>query len=116
DTCSSLGFDGRSIGWTEFLSNLARTLDETLFAPESRNAPIQIAGAAEAAGLDADAIWFLGANEDAWPAKGSTHPLLPLPVQREAAMPHSTSRQDWDLAHAVTTRILSSAPLVHFSF
>ena len=116
DTCGSLGFDGRRIRWSEFLSNLARTLDETLFAPESHDAPIQIAGPTESAGLTADAIWFLGANEDTWPAKGSTHPLLPLHVQREAAMPHSTPRQDWDLAHSVTTRLLAPAAVVNFSF
>ena len=69
DACGSLGFDGRRIPWSEFLSVLARTLDETLFAPESRDAPIQIAGPAESAGLTADAVWFLGADEDAWPPR-----------------------------------------------
>ncbi len=31
-------------------------------------------------------------------AGGSTHPLLPLEVQREANMPHATAQLDWDLA------------------
>ena len=110
ETAGSLGFDGRRIPWTEFLSALDRTLDETLFAPESHDAPIQIAGPAESAGLTADAIWFLGANEDAWPAAGATHPLLPLEVQREAGMPHATPQLDWDLAQAITARLLASAP------
>ena len=55
-------------------------------------------------------IWFLGADEDAWPAGGSTHPLLPLEVQREDGMPHATPQLDWDLAEAVTARLLASAP------
>jgi probable DNA repair protein len=116
ETCGSLGFDGRRIAWPDFLSILARTLDATLFAPESRDAPIQIAGPAESAGLTADAIWCLGATEDAWPANGSTHPLLPPEVQREAAMPHATPQLDWELAHSITTRLLASAPEVHFSY
>jgi len=116
DACGSLGFDGRRIGWPDFLSALARTLDETLFAPESRDAPIQIAGPAESAGLTAGAIWFLGADEDAWPSAGSTHPLLPTQLQREAGMPHATPRHDWELAHTIATRLLTSAPRVHFSF
>ena len=115
ETCASLGFDGRRIRWKDFLSALARTLDETLFAPESRDAPIQIAGPAESAGLTADAVWFLGANEDAWPASGATHPLLPLEVQRQAGMPHASPQLDWELARAITTRLISSAPEVHFS-
>ena len=46
ESCGSLGFDGRRISWKDFLSQLGRTLDETLFAPESHDAPIQIAGPA----------------------------------------------------------------------
>jgi probable DNA repair protein len=116
ESCGSLGFDGRRVSWKDFLSQLGRTLDETLFAPESRNAPIQIAGPAESAGLTADAVWFLGADEDAWPANGSTHSLLPIEVQREAGMPHATPQLDWELAEAVTRRILASAQEVHFSY
>ncbi len=116
ETAGSLGFDGRRIEWKDFLSALARTVDETLFAPESRDAPIQIAGPAEAAGLTADAVWVLGASEDAWPAGGATHPLLRPEVQREARMPHASPQLDWDLAQAITTRLLASAAEVHFSY
>jgi ATP-dependent helicase/nuclease subunit B len=116
ETCGSLGFDGRRIPWRDFLSMLARTLEETLFAPESRDAPIQIAGPAESAGLTADGIWFLGANEDSWPAGGATHPLLPPEVQRQAGMPHASPQLDWELAHAITTRLIASATEIRFSY
>ncbi len=116
ESCASLGFDGRRMSWQEFFSALTRTLDETLFAPESRDAPVQIAGPAESAGLTGDGIWFLGADEDAWPASGSTHPLLPLHVQREAGMPHASPKLDWELGQIVTKRLLSSAPEVCFSY
>jgi ATP-dependent helicase/nuclease subunit B len=116
ETAGTLGFDGRRISWRKFLSSLARVLDETLFAPESRGAPIQIVGPAESAGLSADVIWFLGATEDAWPPAASAHPLLPLHVQRKFQMPHATAQLDWGLARAITTRLLASAPEVHFSY
>jgi len=116
ENCGSLGFDGRRIGWREFVAELGRALDETLFAPESRDAPIQIAGPAESAGLAADAIWFMGADEESWPANGSMHPLLPVELQREHAMPHATPRADWELAGAITRRLLASAHEVHFSY
>ena len=115
ETTGSLGFDGRRIAWHEFVSALDRTLNETLFAPESRDAPIQIAGPAESAGLSADAIWYLGATEDQWPAPGTTHPLLPPEVQRDAATPHATPQIDWDLCARITDRLITSAPVVHFS-
>jgi probable DNA repair protein len=116
ETAGSLGFDGRRIDWRDFLAVLSRTIEETLFVPESRDASIQIAGPAESAGLNSDAIWFLGATEAAWPAGGATHPLLPKAVQREARIPHATPQLDWDLANTITVRLLASARAVHFSY
>jgi ATP-dependent helicase/nuclease subunit B len=116
EASGSLGFDGRRIRWPEFMAVLTRALDDTLFAPESRDAPIQIAGPAESAGLTADAVWFLGADEDVWPARGSTHPFLPIQVQREGAMPHATAQLDWELARAITARLLAAAPEVNVSY
>ncbi len=116
ESCASLGFSGQRVPWSEFLASLGEALEETVFAPESREAPIQIAGPAESAGLTADGIWFLGASESAWPASGATHPLLPIEVQRETAMPHATSQLDWELSNAIVTRLLSSAPQVCFSY
>ena len=116
DAAGSLGFDGRRIDWPEFLAILERTLRDTLYAPESLNAPIQIAGPAESAGLTADGIWFLGAEENVWPAVGSMHPLLPPELQREADMPHASPLRDWELSRAITKRLVNSAPVVHFSF
>jgi hypothetical protein len=72
ETAGSLGYDGRRMRWKEFMNALTNIVEETLFAPESRDAPIQIAGPAESAGLRADAVWFLGGTEDAWPARGVT--------------------------------------------
>jgi len=116
ESTASLGFDGRRIDFRNYLSALARALDETLFAPESRQAPILIAGPAESAGLTADGIWFLGTGELSWPPTGPMHPLLPPEVQREAQMPHASPQLDGDLAQAITLRLLASAPEVHFSY
>jgi ATP-dependent helicase/nuclease subunit B len=116
DTAGSLGFDGRRIDWLGFLAILSRTLRDTLYAPESLNAPIQIAGPAESAGLTADGIWFLGVDEGSWPAVGSMHPLLPSEIQRKADMPHALPQRDWELSNAITKRMANSAPVVHFSF
>ncbi len=116
DECASLGFDGRRIEWKEFLAALDRALNETLFAPESQDAPILIAGPSESAGLTRDAVWFLGASEEAWPSRGATHPLLPISVQRDTGMPHASPRLDWELAVSITRRLLASAPNVRFSY
>ena len=116
DTCATLAFDGRRIEFRDFLAELGHLLGETLFTPESEDPPILVAGPAESAGLSADAIWFLGADEDAWPAGGSTHPFLPSDLQRGQSMPHATAQLDWDFAQSTTTRLLRSAGEVHFSY
>jgi probable DNA repair protein len=116
ESAGSLGFDGRRIECREFLAVLARSLEETLFAPESHDSPILIAGPAESAGLTADGLWFLGADEDHWPVAGPLQPLLPVEVQRDAEMPHATAQLDGALAQTVTARLLSSVREVHFSF
>jgi probable DNA repair protein len=116
DTAGSLGFEGRRVAWNEFLAELEHAANDILFAPQSIDAPIQIAGPAESAGLTADALWFLGADEDSWPGNAAKHPFLPHYVQREASMPHSSHQLDWQFASAITRRLLASAPEVHFSF
>jgi ATP-dependent helicase/nuclease subunit B len=116
DAFASLGFTGRQMSWSDFLSSLERMVAETLFAPESEDAPILIAGPAESAGLEAGGVWFLGASEDAWPVSGASHPFLPFDVQRDAGMPHASAQLDWQVAEAVTDRLLCSASEVRFSF
>jgi probable DNA repair protein len=116
DLCGSLAFLGGRIGWKAFVGRLQAVTGEMLFAPQTEDAPVIIAGPAESAGITADAIWFLGASEDAWPAHGNPHPLLPLEVQREARMPHGSAQFDWELSNVITRRIANSAREVSFSY
>ncbi len=112
----SLGFTGQRVSWRDFLTELENTAEEILYAPESTDAPIQIVGPAESAGLSANAIWFLGADEDSWPAAAPMHPFLPPHVQRETGMPHSSHAHDWEFSEAITHRLIASTPTIHFSF
>jgi probable DNA repair protein len=114
--CGSLGFDGQRMEWNKFLLELDQALAITLFAAESDDAPVLIAGPAESAGISADGIWFLSTDDDSWPSRGSLNPLLPPEVQRATQMPHATAQQDRELAQAMTERILQSAPTVCFSY
>lgn len=116
DDLALLDFDGTPCTYSGFLTQLESYARDTIFAPESHDAPIQIMGPFESSGQQFDALWFLGADDAAWPRRGRFHPLLPPAVQRQFAMPHSTPEDDWNLAHAVTTRLLASAPRIVFSY
>ena len=115
DELAFLDLDNTRISWTTFLDLLARQAQETIFAPESHDAPIQIVGPFEASGQQFDALWFLGADDTAWPQRGRLHPLLPAAVQRQFEMPHFSPQDDWNFSHIATSRLLASAPVVVFS-
>ncbi|HZD51012.1 MAG TPA: PD-(D/E)XK nuclease family protein, partial [Silvibacterium sp.] len=109
DEVALLDFDGRRMSYGDFLDALEMQANETIFAAESHDAPVQVMGALEASGQQFDAVWFLGVDDQAWPARGRLHPLLPNDVQRRAGMPHATAEDDWELAKVVTERIQGSA-------
>jgi probable DNA repair protein len=120
DELATLDFDSRSDGmrvrFATALAALERIATQTLFAPESRHAPIQIMGPLESAGSSFDAVWFLGADDLAWPARPNPNPLLPWLLQRELAMPGADPARDISHARRITERIAASAPTVLFSY
>jgi ATP-dependent helicase/nuclease subunit B len=116
DSVAALSFDGRLASYAEFLEVLEGQAKQTIFAPESHDAPVQILGPLEAAGLTFDALWFLGADDANWPAVARPHPFLTRSLQRTHNMPHADSTADWKLAQQVTTRLKKSAAKCVFSF
>ncbi|MGC2499470.1 MAG: PD-(D/E)XK nuclease family protein, partial [Acidobacteriaceae bacterium] len=111
-----LDFDGTRTGYADFVALLERATRETIFAPESHDAPIQVMGPFESSGQQFDAVWFLSTGEATWPQRGRFHSLLPHSVQRQFDMPHSTPTDDWNLAATVTARLLASALTLVFSY
>jgi ATP-dependent helicase/nuclease subunit B len=116
DELTRLDFDGARPSFSDALAALERIASDTLFAPESRHAPVQIMGPLESAGSSFDAIWFLRANDLAWPSRPSSNPLLPWALQRELAMPGVDPARDAAHARRITARIAGSAPAVVFSY
>ena len=116
DDCGSLGFSGAAMDWKEFLTTVERAVSATIFATESAGAPIQITEPLASAGQLVDGLWFLGAQEDDWPGRGTPHALLPVGLQREFGMPHSSPAVDWELAQRATERLLAAGNEVVFSY
>ena len=116
DELATLDFDNVRVPFANALSSLERIVEETLFAPESRHAPVQIMGPLESAGSEFDAIWFLHANDLSWPMRPSPNPLLPWQMQRDLGMPGATPALDANHARRITGRVASSAPSVLFSY
>ena len=113
---ASLDFAARSLSYIDFLGILERTAQETIFAPESEDAPVQVMGAYAASGQSFDAVWFLGATDTVWPTAGRPNPLLPIAFQRELGMPHASAADNTTLAHRVIERIGESSGEVIYSY
>lgn len=116
DEVATLDFAGEAVSFSTALAAIESAAAETLFAPQSHNAPVQIMSALESAGSAFDSIWFLGATDMAWPAASGTHPFIPWMVQRELAMPGADAAQTLADSIAITQRIAASAPEIVFNF
>jgi probable DNA repair protein len=116
DELATLDFDGQRVGFAQALEGLVRIARQTVFAPESRDAPVQVMGPLEAAGGSFDAVWFLRGGDLSWPVSIGANPLLPWQMQRELGMPGTDVARDSEAARHTTERIAESAGTVVFSY
>lgn len=116
DAMSTLDFRGQAVEYADALGAIERIAQKTLFAPQSRSAPVQVMGPLEAAGSEFDAVWFLRAGELSWPPVAGTLPLLPWGLQRDLGMPGTEVARDLDHARRVTERIVASGREVVVSY
>ncbi len=116
DELATLDFDGVYVDSDRALAELVVIARKTMFAPESREAPVQIMGPLEAAGGTFDAVWFLRAGELNWPAEATSNSLLPWHLQRELGMAGTDAARDDAFARRMTDRIAGSAPTAIFSY
>lgn len=86
----------------EALSRLRRLCAETLFQPESPDAPIQVLGILESAGLEFDHLWVGGMTEDAWPLPARPNPFLPAALQKKAGIPEAAAETSLELDRRIT--------------
>ncbi|MBX3618192.1 PD-(D/E)XK nuclease family protein [Nitrosomonas sp.] len=74
------------ITYHEAINRLKWMVSDTLFQPESPEAPVQILGVLEAAGMEFDYLWVMALSDDQWPLRARPNPFLPLALQRKAKL------------------------------
>ncbi len=116
DELATLDFDGSRIPFERALRSLEWLARQTMFAPESHDAPVQVMGPLEAAGSRFDSLWFLGAGDLTWPVRPTPSPLLPWSLQVELGIPGTEPGTDDLRSHRVVERIIGSAGTVIFSY
>ncbi len=91
------------------LGELRRLSADTLFQPESPDAPIQVLGVLESAGLEFDALWVSGLTDDVWPMHARPNPFIPPALQRKAAIPEASAEATLDHCKRITDGWLTAA-------
>ena len=82
------------------------------FQPEGGEAPVQVLGPLEAAGLAFDGAWLMGMDSHTLPAPPRLHPLLPASLQQRLDLPHATAHGELAFARHLMERLLALAPEV----
>lgn len=104
------------LGFGTALRHLRRLAADRAFQPQTPEAPIQVLDLAGAADMGFDHLWVTGLHVDAWPAAAHPNPFIPLPLQRELAMPRASAEQELARAVRTTAAIRAACPDVVFSW
>ncbi|HVY07128.1 MAG TPA: PD-(D/E)XK nuclease family protein [Burkholderiales bacterium] len=73
------------------LARLRHVCAELQFQPETPDAPIQVLGILESAGLEFDALWVSGLTDEAWPLPVRLNPFVPPSLQHRAGIPEASA-------------------------
>ncbi len=98
------------------LETLKKLCADTLFQPESANAPIQVLGILESAGLRFDCLWVSGLTDEAWPLAARPNPFIPIALQKKAGIPQASADGSLARGRRLTEEWASSAKEVVFSW
>ena len=105
------------LGLNEAVRRLSQLCRQRIFQPETVGRPaIQVLGVLESAGLEFDALWVMGMNDDLWPPAPRPNPLLPAELLRAVGAAHASAEVELDFAMRVHRRLLQAAPSVSFSY
>jgi len=116
DEVGSLDLVRPRMAFAEVVAALVEASSARIFKPRNQRAPVQVMGELEAAGSSFDALWIAGWSDDAWPPRGAPNPLIPIALQREYRLPHSSAENELAFAGCVSDRLLQSAPQVTVSW
>lgn len=106
---ASLASVAGAMNFHQALEGLRDLAGATPFQPQSADAPVQVMGLLEAAGLEFDCLWVMGLEDSVWPQPANPNPFLPYPLQRQHQMPHASAARELAYSQRIMSRLLGSA-------
>jgi ATP-dependent helicase/nuclease subunit B len=101
--------------FADALATLKRLCADTLFQPETPDAPIQILGVIESQKQRFDCLWVSGLTDDAWPRDARPNPFIPIALQKRAGVPQASAESSAALDRRITEEWRHSAAEVVLS-
>ena len=92
----------------EALEELRAMGSDADFQREDEGAPIQVMGLFEATGLHFGHLWITTLNHEQFPQPAHPNPFLPLSLQRERLLPHSSAEREFEYAGKTLRRLLGA--------
>lgn len=101
----------------ECLSALSSICQQAMFQAESvGEVHIQLLGLLETPALALDGVWVMHMNDQHWPPAVKLNPLLPVKLQRDLALPNTSSLVQTQFANIVQSRVNKMAKNIVFSY
>src|SRR5215469_3161759 len=113
---AALDLTMQSISYDHAFSRLREIALARSFQVEDEGAPVQILGLLEASGLNFEHLWIMGLHDEALPLAATPNPFLPISLQRDYVLPHSSAEVEIGFARKLIERFLASAPDVVLSY
>jgi ATP-dependent helicase/nuclease subunit B len=107
--CAPVDFD-------DALQLLRECCTRQISQPQTADSAIQVLGLLEAAGLTFEHLWLCGMQSTSWPAAPRPNPFIPLRLQAQLRMPHSSSEREWEFGAALLQQYTNACQTLHASF
>lgn len=104
------------VSYEQAVAALEQLCNDTVFQAETPDAPIQVLGMLEAAGLAFDAVWICGMGAGQFPAAASPNPLLPVSLQRNLRMPHADASRELAYAEGLLAQLQAASDTLIASY
>src|SRR5438876_2591539 len=92
----------KTISFQGAFSTLKSLCADAVFQPESVDAPIQVLGVLESAGLRFDCLWVSGLTDEAWPLAARPNPFIPIALQKKAGIPQASAESSLAFGRRIT--------------
>lgn len=113
---ASLDSVAPAMGLAQAIDWLRRQCAEVRFQVEDEGAPVQVMGMLEASGAHFDHLWIMGLHDDALPAPANPNSFLPISLQHQCRLPHSSAERELEFAGKLIDQLLASSAEVVLSY